>query len=142
MSQLQKHEKYLYGCVCVCVRVCVYARISASTRSILTEQVSFFLCDCGSKIRFLIGTMHFCFISNFRFSQNYFLLFLMIGSIHFNRISNIRKRIKIHIFSKKKFSSFYGYFVINKNVKIEKWKKWVLRPWCIMYYFSILIISS
>ena len=34
-----------------------------------------FLCDGGSKIRFLIGPMRFYFISNFRFSQNYFFLF-------------------------------------------------------------------
>ena len=43
-------EKCLYECVCVCVcaraRVCVYAWISASTRSILTGEFSFssFLC--------------------------------------------------------------------------------------------------
>ena len=90
--------------VCVCVCVCVYAWISASTRSLLTGEFSFssfFLCDSGLKIRFLIGPMSFGFISNFRFSQNLIWLFLMIESRYFNRIGSIRTRIKKSIFSKK-----------------------------------------
>ena len=78
-------------------------QMSISTRSILTGQVSFFLCDCGSKIRFLIVPMRFCFISNFRFSQNLFLLFLMIGSRYFHRMDSIRKRIKIPNFQLSRF---------------------------------------
>ena len=112
----------VYVCVRACVRacVCIYAWISASTRSILTGEFSFssfFLCDGGSKIRFLIGPMRFCFISNFLFSQNLFLIFfLMIGSRYLNRMGSIWKRNKIPIFSKKKVSSYHGSFIINKNV--------------------------
>ena len=64
--------------VCACVRACVYAWISASTRSILITQVSFFslfLCDCWSKIRFLIGSIRFCIISKFQYSKIYFCFF-------------------------------------------------------------------
>ena len=102
-------EKCLYGCVCVCVYVCVCVcmcvRVRVCVCVILTGQVlfSFFLCDGDSKIRFLIGPIRFCFISNFRFSQNCFsLFFLMLGSRYLNQMSSIRKRIKIPIFSKKK----------------------------------------
>ena len=73
-------KKCLYGCMCVCV-VCVCARacvcvcvcvcgcrLDLSFYSVdfnLTSLIfffRFFLCDCGSKIRFFIGPMRFCFI--------------------------------------------------------------------------------
>ena len=94
-------EKYLYGCMCVraCVRACVRTRVcvcvcvcvcvsvcvcvlrlnlsfySVDFNRIVLIFFVFFLCDGGSKIRFLIGSMRFCFITNFRFSQNLFLIF-------------------------------------------------------------------
>ena len=114
----------VYVCVCVgvraCVRVCVcvrgwvgvgvcvyvYTWISASSRSILIGQVSFslfFFVWRWVKNPVLIVLMRFCFISNFRFSQNLVLLFfLMLGLRYFNRMNIIRKRIKIPIFYKKK----------------------------------------
>ena len=106
--------------VCVCVCVYVYAWISASTRSILTGQVSFFLfflCDGGSKIRFLIGPIRFCFISNFRFSQNCFLLFFnerieIFKSDWYHR----KEHRKTYNLKKKNFSSYHGSLVIDKNV--------------------------
>ena len=43
--------------------------------------------------------------------------------MYLNGMGSIRKRIKIPIFTKKKkFSSYHGNFVNNKNLKIEKWK--------------------
>ena len=99
--------------------VCVYAWISASTRSILTEQVSFFLffflCNGGSKIRFLIGPMCFCFISIFDFLKIYFCFFLMIGSRYLNRMGSIQKRIKIPIFSKKKILAITVLLLLTKT---------------------------
>ena len=75
-------------CVCVCVRVrvcvvcvCVLARIRLDLSSYSidfnrTGLIFFaFLCDGGSKIRFLIGPMLFGFISNFRISKDLYLLF-------------------------------------------------------------------
>ena len=65
-------------CVCACVRVCVCVRLDLSFDSVDFNQsfhFRFFSCDGGSKIRFLIGPMCFCFISNFLFSQDIFLIF-------------------------------------------------------------------
>ena len=92
------------ACACVCAHVCVYTPRSQlqlgrfqPERSLLLR----FLCDGRSKIRFLIRPMRFYFISNFLFSQNLVLIFLMIGSRYLNVVGGIRKRIKIPIFSKK-----------------------------------------
>ena len=40
--------------------------------------------------------------------------------MYLNRMGRIQNGIKIPIFSKNKFSSYHGSFVINKNVKTEK----------------------
>ena len=62
------------ACVCVCVCVCVYVCVCVCIRLDLsfysvdfnrTGLIFLFLCDGGSKIRFLIGPIRFCFISNF-----------------------------------------------------------------------------
>ena len=55
--------------------------------------------------------------------QKNMILFRKYRIMYVNRMGNIQKRIKILIFSKKKISIYHGYFVINKNVKLEKWKK-------------------
>ena len=68
-------------CVCVCVGVCacVFIRLDLSFYSVdFNRRVIIFivfLCDGGSKISFLIRPMRFCFILNFLFSQNLFLIF-------------------------------------------------------------------
>ena len=119
---------WVRACVRVCVYVCasarvfVYAWISASTRSILTGSFSnhflrFFLCDGGSKIRFLIGPRRFCFISNFLFSQNLFLIFFndRVQIFEFGWIA-FERELNYLYFLKKKVSSYHGSFVINKNM--------------------------
>ena len=75
-------ERSYNSCVraCVCVCVCACAPGSQLLLGRFKPDRSHFLCffflyDGGSKIRFLMGPMRFCFISNFRFSQNLFLLF-------------------------------------------------------------------
>ena len=70
----------------------------------------------GQKSVFCLGPMRFCFISDFLFSQNLFLIFFNDRVEIFELDGSIRKRIKIPIFSKKKVSSYHGSFVINKNV--------------------------
>ena len=97
---------WMGGWVRACVRACVRVRLDLSFYLVDFNRTGliffvFFLCDGGSKIRFLVGPMRFCVISNFRFSQNLFFLLLMIGSRYLNRIGIIRKLIKILIFSKK-----------------------------------------
>ena len=67
----------MFVCVSVCVCMCVCIRLDLSFYAVNFNQTGLiFLCDCVSKIRFLIGLMGFCFISNFRFSQNCFLPFI------------------------------------------------------------------
>ena len=60
-------------CVCVCIRLDLSFYPVDFNRRVIIFFV--FLCDGGSEIRFLIGLMRFCFISNFLFSQNLFLIF-------------------------------------------------------------------
>ena len=98
-------------CVCVCMRVCTLFYSVHFNRTGLIFFV-IFLCGCGSKIRFLIGPMRFCFISNFLFSQNLFLIFFN-GRVEIFESDIIRKRIKISKFSKKKkfyLSRFFCYW--------------------------------
>ena len=69
---------------------------------ILKNGLIFFIfySEFEKKIIFYYSLIRFCFMPNFLFSKNWFL-----------------KRIKVPIFSKKKKnSSYYGSFVINKNV--------------------------
>ena len=61
------------ACVCVYIRLDLSFYSDDFNRRVLIFFV--FLCDGGSKIRFLIGPIRFCFISNFLFSQNLFLIF-------------------------------------------------------------------
>ena len=92
---------WMYVCVCLCIRLDLSFYSVDFNRRVLIFFV-FFLCDGGSKIRFFIGPMRFCFISNFLFSQNLFLIF-------FN------DRFEIFESEGSKVSSYHGSFVINKN---------------------------
>ena len=63
---------FVWMCVCVCVYVYMCVSVDFNRRVLIFFV---FLCDGGSKIRFLIGPMRFCFISSFLFSQNLFSIF-------------------------------------------------------------------
>ena len=56
----------------------------------------------------------------FDFRKIYFWIFLMIEFKFFNRMGSIRKSIKNPYLKKKNFSSYHGFFVINKNVLFFK----------------------
>ena len=108
------------ACACACVCVCVCVRLDLSFYSVdFNRRVLIFfvfLCYGGSKIRFLIGPIRFCFISNFLLSLNFiFNFFLMIGLRYLNRMGSIRKRIKIPIFSKKKILAIMVLLLLTKT---------------------------
>ena len=53
----------MYVCVCIRLDLSFYSVDFNRTGLILFIFIFFLLCDCWSKIRFLIGAMRFCFIS-------------------------------------------------------------------------------
>ena len=109
----------LRACVCVCVCVCAYTallRVYAVDFNRIVLIFVFLYC-IGEENNFVWFTDSvFVLFRIFNFRNISFWIFLIIGLKYLNRIGSIRKRIKKPIFSKKKFLSHHGYFVINKNV--------------------------
>ena len=88
-------------CVCVCVRVCVCVciRLDLSFYSVdFNRRVLIFivfLCDGGSKLRFLIGPMRFFFYFEFSVLSKLIFVFFNDKVEIFESEGSIRKRIKI-----------------------------------------------
>ena len=89
--------------VCVCVCVCVCVRLDLSFYSVgFNRRVLIFFVFCvmaGQKSVFLLGRCVFVLFRIFYFLKIVFRFFLIVGSRYFNRMSGIRKRIKIPVFS-------------------------------------------
>ena len=64
------------GCVCARARIPLYLRIYAvDFNRVMLIFVLFFYSEFGKKIIFYDSPIRFCFMSNFRFSKNFFLIF-------------------------------------------------------------------
>ena len=111
-------------CVCVCECLCVCARIPFYLRiyAVAFNRVQliffcFFYSEFGKKIIFYDSPISFCFMLNFRFSNNLFLIFFNDRTRIFELGGRHSKEHKKSIFYKKNyFSNYRGSFVITKNV--------------------------
>ena len=97
-------------CIDVCVCMYVYRFISGSTRSIVTIRFSFFLffySEFGKKIIFHDLFIRFCFISNFWFSKNLFLIFFNPLKTRQNLAEISRNELCHPLHNQKKNTSFF-----------------------------------
>ena len=107
-------EKCLYGWMCV--YVCIRLDLSFYSVDFNRRVLIFFVFFVWWRVKNPLSDWVDAFLFYFEFSifsKFIFDFFLMIESRYLNRMGS--KRIKIHIFSKKKFSVYHGSFVIKKT---------------------------